>query len=313
MSKSTTAAIHMACTCGKRLAVRAEDVGKRVKCPACGQILQSPTTGESSLPSAAKASRTDRVPQPPRFWLLEDYIAGKYCAVLLNQDAVTVAERLAKGQAEQIKADFEGGNHAPALGKSAITIPLDAITAVERCVTLFYNQGRIEIAYRKDDESKACGIRGLPDAQGEEVITALCQALGPQWRRTTSRKVEIVWQMVGWCLFLTVMLGLGIAYACHLAGLAVSIPWPAALVGCLILAPLIFFAARHDMLRTAVLCILGLLGLIGGMVGEIGLVVIGVAAAGLLWLPLLSVGMIANVEATTSARHEQTLAPPGQS
>jgi len=52
--------IKFACSCGKRLAVAASAAGRKVKCPACGEVLrvpQAPTTG-ARVPSAPKASNT---------------------------------------------------------------------------------------------------------------------------------------------------------------------------------------------------------------------------------------------------------------
>jgi DNA-directed RNA polymerase subunit RPC12/RpoP len=35
-------AIKVACACGKKLSVKDEHAGKRVKCPACGSVLVIP-------------------------------------------------------------------------------------------------------------------------------------------------------------------------------------------------------------------------------------------------------------------------------
>ena len=52
-------AISVACECGKRLAVRDEMAGKRVKCPACMSVVPVPAgegagAGESEERPAAK-------------------------------------------------------------------------------------------------------------------------------------------------------------------------------------------------------------------------------------------------------------------
>ncbi|MCX5648949.1 MAG: hypothetical protein NTX40_07630 [Planctomycetota bacterium] len=46
--------------CGKRLMVKDESAGKRVKCPACGQVLQAPAARAAPAPAQAPAK-----PEPP--------------------------------------------------------------------------------------------------------------------------------------------------------------------------------------------------------------------------------------------------------
>jgi phage FluMu protein Com len=68
--------IHFKCSkCGKKLGAKDDSAGKRVKCPACGQILQAPATGEARrappgepapAPPAAKSSAVSSAkPKPP--------------------------------------------------------------------------------------------------------------------------------------------------------------------------------------------------------------------------------------------------------
>src|SRR5947209_15052447 len=60
--------VAFACECGKQLTARAEQAGKRVKCPACGSILsvpapESPPTEEFDAAPEPEV-RTTRSPKP---------------------------------------------------------------------------------------------------------------------------------------------------------------------------------------------------------------------------------------------------------
>lgn len=62
--------IHFKCgKCGKKLAAKDESAGKRVKCPACGQVLQAPAAGEAPRAPAGKAAsspaQAPAKPEPP--------------------------------------------------------------------------------------------------------------------------------------------------------------------------------------------------------------------------------------------------------
>ena len=59
---STAGAIQFACGCGKKLTVKGEYAGKRVKCPACGQVAQVPA---DEMTNAATPARRESGPVRP--------------------------------------------------------------------------------------------------------------------------------------------------------------------------------------------------------------------------------------------------------
>jgi hypothetical protein len=59
--------ISLSCECGKKLAVKDELAGKKVKCPGCGSVLAVPAAdSEAVTPAALPPLEEDDAPLPPR-------------------------------------------------------------------------------------------------------------------------------------------------------------------------------------------------------------------------------------------------------
>jgi hypothetical protein len=59
--------ISLSCECGKKLAVKDELAGKKVKCPGCASVLTVPAANsEEATPAALPPLEEDEAPLPPR-------------------------------------------------------------------------------------------------------------------------------------------------------------------------------------------------------------------------------------------------------
>jgi hypothetical protein len=175
-------AIAILCPCGKRLRVRDELKGKRVRCSACQRSLEVPG---DELPVAAVteprvAPKKERKPEPAaRAWLVEHLESENI--VVLTREALFIAKVADEYRRPVAKAVEEGADPRGLLGDSFRCVLLSDLAEVEMdrnaprlaaCLTIkFHREGRVRtltVFWVKE----VCA----------EVFAALKERLGRDWR-----------------------------------------------------------------------------------------------------------------------------------
>ena len=84
--------IEWTCECGKRLRLRDELAGKKVRCPACGQTLTAATPGLTEVNSAEVSLPRRRVPRESTFSTMVTclIVAGAFAVLAFSALAMAV-------------------------------------------------------------------------------------------------------------------------------------------------------------------------------------------------------------------------------
>jgi hypothetical protein len=194
-------AVIVSCQCGKKLRVKEELAGKRVRCPGCAAVVMVPAADEPvevekerARPAAPpqRAARAPARPEPeeddeaPRgeaeegdearsFWTQ----GGKLLA--LSDEAIYVA-RLDEKQMRKARAALKQGTPvAEVLEEPDTVIPFEAVKKVEG--NLYHEF--IEVTWReaKASEDTETTIWSDTKEDRDEFVAELRQRLGPDWKR----------------------------------------------------------------------------------------------------------------------------------
>ncbi len=192
--------ILLSCGCGKKLRVKDELAGKRVKCPDCAKVLlvpaaELPEPDEEILEVAAPARQAapsrkgppplevNETPQrraraadsPTSFWVNSGELLAlsdaALCLASLDDEKMQAAqEALARGDSAET-----------VLGDSATVIPFDGMKKVEsnlhnKSIQVWW---RTSGAFSDDDKVIDCADKESRD----EIMKALRGRLGPNWKR----------------------------------------------------------------------------------------------------------------------------------
>jgi hypothetical protein len=197
--------ILVACKCGKKLRVKDELAGKRVKCPGCAQVVAVPAVGEPpeleevepveervAVPPAARRPKPTARPEPqdegeegPRRSRGSDsptpYWVRSNDLLALSDDAVYLTTLDDKKMRKAQAALAEGRPAGEVLDGADTVIPLDIITKVEG--NLYHTF--FDIKYKEPDakEESEKTIHCEDQESRDEIVKALRQRLGPDWER----------------------------------------------------------------------------------------------------------------------------------
>jgi hypothetical protein len=206
--------ILVSCKCGKKLRLKDELAGKRVKCPGCGQCLAVPAGEEPpvleevepveervSPPPAARGPRPAPRPAPEErspdgsddagdegpdrrsrgadsptpYWVHSNDLLA------ISDDTVYLTTLDAK-QRRRVQEDLQAGRPAGEVLEGAETvIALDTITKVEG--NLYHTF--FDIKYKEPDakEESETTIHCADERGRDEILRALRDRLGPDWER----------------------------------------------------------------------------------------------------------------------------------
>jgi hypothetical protein len=201
--------ILLSCACGKKLRVKDDLAGKRLKCPACAAVLVVPpagTPGAADGPGAEKvaAAKEPRKParppapasepeeddqaarrrprdadSPTPFWVHDNELLA------LSDDALHLATLDEEGMREATAALEAGEPVDGVMGEDATVIALDKITKIEGNLhhTFFDVHFRESPGAEPTEKTIFCADAGARD----EIIAALRERLGPGWKRKVVR------------------------------------------------------------------------------------------------------------------------------
>jgi hypothetical protein len=172
--------ILVCCTCGKKLRVKDESAGKRVRCPGCGGIVSVPPSlpaeVEPSTPQGEPASAGD---QEPFFWT--DSTGFGVEMIALSDEALHIAS-LNEAELKEAKAGFQNGMTVEEVLKEAkLVVPFAQMRRVSSNL-----HHRVVDVYWKDPGDKEEKDKNLilTDKQSrDELLEGLRQRLGDGWKR----------------------------------------------------------------------------------------------------------------------------------
>ena len=139
--------IQLSCGCGKKLRVKDELGGKRIKCPDCAKVIQVPAADlpepEEAILDVAPPPLPPAGSEPTPFWVR----SGELLA--LSDEALFLVsldeEKLEEAQAALTRGD----DAARTLGKSATVIPFADMKKVESNL----HNDSIQVYWREPDAS----------------------------------------------------------------------------------------------------------------------------------------------------------------
>src|SRR5262245_7848842 len=137
----------VACGCGNRLRTPEGLAGRRVTCPACGQVMRLPPpaggSGGGARPATAPATAA------PRMWVLGSEFRPTRTLVGLTPETLVLVKDFPADRCERVQAEFERrGGGLGALAPGATTVHMDEITAVSKREGPF--QVGLEVCYARD-------------------------------------------------------------------------------------------------------------------------------------------------------------------
>jgi len=192
-----TMPILLACACGKKLKVRDELAGKKVKCPACGAVTAA---GVSDVVEAAPAARMAKGPPAPpplpaqardsdaprdravggeghRSWRTEHF--GTTRLLVAADDAVWFAKLDGDALEEAEEALERGEPPADVFGEAGASIPIASVAKVESNLHNSY----FEVHYKtgKDDEETYQTFTFKDKERRTEALKHLRDVFGPDF------------------------------------------------------------------------------------------------------------------------------------
>lgn len=188
-------AIAIVCSCGKRLRVRDEMKGKRLRCPSCQRSLEVsgdelPTAGVE--PRVARTVTERKAEDVPRAWLFDHPMTGNI--LVLTREALFIARLADEYRRPVAKAVEEGADPQTLLGDSFNCVLLNELTEVQidqhagmgAYVSLQFHHGG-----RDQTLMVFCGKEVR-----DELFVALKERLGRGWRQ--EKKQTSRWQVMGY-------------------------------------------------------------------------------------------------------------------
>jgi hypothetical protein len=166
-------AIIVSCSCGKRLRVKDELAGKRIKCVGCGKTLAVPA------PAEAEPEAPEPEGKEPFFWADLHALGGKIFA--LSPEAFYLAD-LKEKQFQRAKAALAKGSPVEeVLDGAEIVIPYDRIRKVESNLQLSF----LDFTWEEKPDADPTETNVLcPDKDSrDEILAGLRGRLGPGWDR----------------------------------------------------------------------------------------------------------------------------------
>jgi hypothetical protein len=183
-------------SCGKKLRVKDESAGKRVRCPGCGGIVSVPP----ALPEIAESSTPDvntpnRAHEEPFFWT--DSTGFGIEMIVLSDEALHVAS-LSEAELKEAKAAFEIGRTVPeVLAQAKVIVPFTQMRRVSSNLHL----RSVDICWKepgaKEQQDKNLI---LTDQQSrDELLEGLRQRLGDGWNRRVKQftRLRAAWAPLG--------------------------------------------------------------------------------------------------------------------
>jgi hypothetical protein len=183
-------AILLSCRCGKKLRIKDELAGKRIKCSGCDEILIAPAPPEEEMevqvvePTRVKPAARPPAPEPdeepeaePSYWVDPTALGGEIIA--LADEALLVAS-LKEKEFKRAKAALKKGEPADeVLAKPKTEIPYDRMKKVESNL----HHRFIDVTWQdpeKKEETQTNLLCASPEDR-DEIMKALHRRLG--WKR----------------------------------------------------------------------------------------------------------------------------------
>jgi len=222
--------ILLSCRCGKKLRVKEELAGKKVKCPGCAAIVPVPAPAAEPPEPPEEEQEEPEPPPPPRskkedvsppedeeqearaFWVDPHALGGKIIA--LAEDGLYVADFNDEKEYKRVKKALAQGEPAEKVLADAETkIPFDIMRKVES--NLYHRfidvKSRVEDAPEDTETTVFCPDQDTRD----EIMEALRERLG--WKREVIEfsRLKASWPplvvigLFGFMTFCFIMVALG--------------------------------------------------------------------------------------------------------
>jgi len=188
--------ILVSCSCGKKLRVKDESAGKRVRCPGCGGVVFVPP----SLPIDVAADKPQSQSAKPRdeepfFWT--DSIGFGVEMIALSDEALHVAS-LNETELKEAKAAFADGRTVPeVLPQAKLVVPFVQMRKVSsnlhhRFVDIYWKEPGA-----KEEKDKNLMLTDKPSR--DELLEGLRQRLGDGWKRQVKEfsRLRAAWAPLG--------------------------------------------------------------------------------------------------------------------
>jgi phage FluMu protein Com len=194
------------CTCGKRLRVKEELAGKRVKCPECGTTVSVPVPEEETVIEAPEEPRPEpRRPRPRKpdeetvvderppasapepeqsapLWFSKGF---RNSVLALGADAVYLASLDDEQLKQATRALKKGEPVEEVLAEPETVIPYADIKKVQSNLRLAY----LDIHWQAEDAAEPTETTYFAEDADErdQILDALGERLGPDWKFTTEQ------------------------------------------------------------------------------------------------------------------------------
>jgi DNA-directed RNA polymerase subunit RPC12/RpoP len=174
--------ILVSCTCGKKLRVKDESAGKRVRCPGCDGVVPVPPSRPKEVEAAnpqGESASPGGGDQEPFFWVDSTGFGTEMIA--LSDDALHLASLGGTELKEAMAALSQGTSVQKVLTKPKLLVPFEQMRKVSsnlhlRSVDIFWKEPSV-----KDEKDKNLI---LADKQSrDELLEGLRQRLGQGWKR----------------------------------------------------------------------------------------------------------------------------------
>jgi len=214
--------ILLSCRCGKKLRVKDDLAGKKVKCPGCAAIVPVPkaappdTAEEEPIepepaPQPKKETGSARTEETCAFWVSPHALGGQIVA--LSDEALYIADFTGKEMKQSEKALAAGDAVEEVLAEAGTIIPLDSMSKVEsnlhhRFIDVSWKaEGATEVT----ETNMMCADKDIRD----DIMKNLHERLG--WKREVIEfsRLKASWPplvvigLFGFITFCFVMVALG--------------------------------------------------------------------------------------------------------
>lgn len=211
------------CVCGKKLKVRDELAGKKVKCPGCGKTLVAPTPAMEEPPELLEMLEEDKPPitlarpnvtssstdvqrpsvpwdgkkksassskdegedKPAPFWVFAGTLSSEVMALAAEGIYFSARKGDALNRAEKLLKN--GAHAAQALGEKATYIPWEWIMSIESNQRL---RG-FTIHYNTGEELLSKSLTPADHATRDDLFKAMTAFLAPAWVMTTTQHTAV--------------------------------------------------------------------------------------------------------------------------
>lgn len=191
--------ILVTCSCGKKLRVKDESVGKRVRCPGCGGTVAVPPA--IPVPTQPEPEPSESVSDAPFYWT--DSTGFSVEMIALSDEALHIAS-LDEKQLKEAKAAFkEGATVADVLTQPKLVVAFEQM----RKVSSNLHHRFVDIYWKEPDvkEEKDKNMILADKQSRDELLEGLRLRLGDGWQRRIREftRLRAAWAPLGVILLFT--------------------------------------------------------------------------------------------------------------